>query len=55
MKRFLLFAGDNYYPCGGTYDLIGDFDTQEEAEAATGVCDWAHILDTATGQTIVLK
>lgn len=31
MKRYLLFAGDQYYPRGGMYDLRGDFDTLEEA------------------------
>ena len=30
MKRYLLFAGDNYYPCGGWNDFEGSFDTKEE-------------------------
>lgn len=34
MKRFLAFYGDNYYPSGGVYDLLGDFDTLMEAVAA---------------------
>lgn len=33
MKRFLLFAGPNYYPSGGWEDFIGAFDTQQEAQA----------------------
>lgn len=31
MKRYLLFAGDNYYPLGGWDDFEGDFDTADEA------------------------
>lgn len=26
MKRYLLFAGDDYYPLGGWEDFQGDFD-----------------------------
>lgn len=33
MKRYLLFAGDNYYPSGGVNDFVMDYDTVEEAEA----------------------
>jgi len=31
MKRFLLFAFDQYYPSGGMNDFIKDFDTLIEA------------------------
>lgn len=31
MKRFLLFAGDIYYPVGGWNDFVGAFDSAEEA------------------------
>jgi len=31
MKRFLVFAGDCYYPEGGMNDFQEDFDTLEEA------------------------
>ena len=31
MKRYLLFAGDNYYPKGGGEDFIAAFDTIEAA------------------------
>ncbi len=31
MKNYLAFYGYIYYPCGGMYDLLGDFDTLEEA------------------------
>lgn len=33
MKRFLLIAGDNYYPVGGTGDWIDTYATREEAAA----------------------
>lgn len=51
MSRFLLFAGNDYYPAGGWGDFKGDFDTQEEAEAflanSTQKFDWKQIIDTA--------
>lgn len=56
-KRFLLFAGDSYYPCG-LEDFIGAYDTADEAhelgEKITnkhggpyepGKLDWYEILD----------
>lgn len=33
MKPFLLMAGDNYYPSGGSQDWIGCYETLEEAQA----------------------
>lgn len=33
MKRFLLFAGDTYYPIGGWDDHVESFDNIEEAVA----------------------
>jgi hypothetical protein len=33
MKRFLVFAGDCYYPYGGMDDFQEDFDTMEEAKS----------------------
>ena len=33
MKRFLLTAGDSYYPQSGDMDWVGIFETREEAEA----------------------
>ena len=30
MKRFLVFAYDDYYPSGGLADIRGEFDTLEE-------------------------
>ncbi len=34
MKRWLLFAFDDYYPSGGIDDLLSAHDTLEEAESA---------------------
>ena len=63
MKRFLLFAGDVYYPSGGFGDFVGDFEAPEEArdklvkwieaEGDPGY-SWAHIYDTET-MTMVYK
>jgi hypothetical protein len=56
VKQFLLFAGDDYYPCGGWSDLIGDHDTADDALSAlmdlpihTTSGQWAQIVDTVTG------
>ena len=57
MKRYLLFAGDTYYPRGGMRDLKGDFEYLTEAKlaAAEGESmignegsgyDWWHVFDT---------
>jgi len=62
-RRFLLFAGYDYYPCGGVDDMIGSFETEEGARVRAGkgcdpdseYCisfDWYHILDTATGEVL---
>lgn len=37
MKKYLLFAGNAYYPFGGMWDFCGDFDTVEEAKAVNYV------------------
>jgi len=52
MKRFLVFSGDTYYPCGGWDDFKGDFESLEEAkEFALRMLkeeheDWTHVVDT---------
>lgn len=48
MKRFLLFAGSDYYPSGGWKDFQKDFDTLEEANNYIGQnynADWFHLID----------
>ena len=56
MKRYLLFAGDVYYPLGGMNDLFGDFDSMDEAvakmQATNDDHDWWHVYDTV-GREIV--
>lgn len=52
MKRYLLFTGDCFYPCGGWDDFRGDFDSVDAAKAAKldrhSRDDWFHIVDTET-------
>lgn len=54
MKRYLLFAGEEYYPSGGWNDFRGAFDTLEEARLAAFEprgCEygyWFHVVDTQT-------
>jgi hypothetical protein len=52
MMRYILFAGDRYYPAGGMKDCKGMFETMESAQSfAEGLfqrasADWAHVFDT---------
>ena len=50
MKRFLLFAGCNYYPSGGWQDFQSSHDTELEAVMAAANLsdghDWWHVIDT---------
>ena len=50
MKRYMLFAGWNYYPNGGWLDFGGSFETVEEAiqEAALLAINWWHVVDKQT-------
>ena len=53
MKRYLVFAGYNYYPGGGFWDLRGMFDTLNEASKHMKKCKqdgrkWGQIVDTET-------
>lgn len=56
MKRYLLFAGEDYYPGGGANDLKGDFDTIEEAVNALHHKDYrdcfAHVFDLTTKKIV---
>ena len=49
MKRYLLFAGDDYYPAGGWGDFVDSFSERVEAleRAAQEMKgkDWFHIVD----------
>ena len=58
MKRYLLFYGQNYYPCGGWDDLHGSFNTAEEAFRVArknfdGAEVWFQVVDTETMKKIV--
>lgn len=59
MKRYLLFAGSNYYPSGGWDDFEGSFDSAAEALAAVPSIrvrrepDWFHVIDSQTGERVL--
>ena len=52
MKRYLIFAGYNYYPEGGSHDFMGSADEPKtdnllpEIREQIRKCDWVHALDT---------
>lgn len=52
MKRFILFAGSNYYPSGGWSDFEGSFDDLEEARKAGTGNDWHQVVDTQTWEEV---
>jgi len=52
MKRYFLFCLDTFYPAGGMKDFVGDFDTVEEAQAASH-SEHQEILDTETRMVMV--
>ncbi len=56
MKRFLLFAGADYYPGAGVNDLRGESDTVSELIEMVnkGNYDWWHVLDTNEGLVVFL-
>ena len=49
MKRFLVFAYDEYYPGGGLSDFRGEFDTLDELHESlpsfTSCYDFVDVLD----------
>lgn len=56
MKRFLLFSGDDYYPCGGVEDFVKGFESPEAIEQhlrdldkVNKKPDWSNVLDIKTG------
>lgn len=53
VKRFVLFASEDYYPAGGWGDFVGSFDTYAEARAAGEPHDKAgrlcQVIDLTTG------
>ncbi len=64
--RYLVFGGQEYYPCGGMDDLAGTFDDLDEAVARMrqlrepdkwgyASCDWCHVYDVQQGVTRTLS
>jgi hypothetical protein len=54
-RRYLLFAGNRYYPKGGWLDLVGEFDLLDDARASMPANItifrhklWYQIVDTTT-------
>lgn len=61
MPRFMLFAGNTYYPSGGAEDLIALSDNQEELvtegllrvfDPLDGDLDWWHVYDMEARQVV---
>ena len=58
MKRFLLFAGDEYEPMGGWGDFVNDFSLLEDAISQSKIelkkifNDWVHVVDTQTKEVV---
>lgn len=54
MKKYMVFAGDAYYPIGGWEDFKGTFDLIEEARERARVSsgDWFQIVETDTGKVV---
>jgi hypothetical protein len=56
LKRYLVFAGENYYAAGGWWDFRGSFDDLEEARLEvkgwTGKMHWTQIVDIETGEEV---
>ena len=42
MKRFLLIAGDSYYPSSGTGDWLGTYDSKDDIPTITRLSDEYH-------------
>ena len=58
VKRYYLFAGDNYYPLGGGSDFIKSYEQLEDAVAfgerikEKGSMDWWHVFDSQTEEIV---
>jgi hypothetical protein len=49
IKRYVVFAGSNFYPRGGWDDFQSSHDSLEEALAAPRRGDWFQVVDLTTG------
>ncbi len=52
MKKYILFAYDHYYPCGGMNDFAGSFDTIESAHRIGSEFNDYHIVDRDTWEKV---
>jgi hypothetical protein len=57
IKRYVLFAGDIYYPCGGMGDFIDDNDEMQPLidralSEFNGELQWYHIVEHLTLDTV---
>lgn len=55
-ERFLVFAGDQYYPYGGYWDYRGGFASIDLAKnhlLAHRGYDWWHVVDSETQQIVL--
>lgn len=58
--RYLIFAGESYYPCGGMDDLYAEHDTLEEVEDTVKrikldrYTNWWHVYDCELHTMVVL-
>jgi len=56
MKKYLVYGGDDYYPCGGMNDFLGDYDDQEGAiSKCNDYCidgQWSHVYCTESRNII---
>ena len=53
MKRFVVFSSWDHESGGGAHDIVGDYDSIEEAIRANAPIPsdhWGHVLDTHTGE-----
>lgn len=52
LVRYMLFAGEEYYPCGGMEDFKGHFATIAELVERIGRYDWFNVYDLVTHSTV---
>lgn len=56
MKKYIMFAGDAYYPRPGMVDYQGDFDSIEEAllysSQELSSLDWVQVVDHSTMEVV---
>lgn len=50
--RYMLFAGEEYYPSGGMADFRGRYATMAELVERIGRYDWFNVYDLVTHRTV---